>query len=100
MVEAKMDVTARVNASLARELAEARKAVTELVEALRLTVEYVGTQTLPPIPGWEWYDALSKHLPEYTQPLRDADEARRRAARSTEEVAPEPDLGWFASDDD
>ena len=29
-----------------------------LVEALRLTVEYVGTDMLCPEPGWDWFDAL------------------------------------------
>lgn len=37
--------------------------VQELSDALRLTVEYVGMQKLPPIPGWSWYDALSKYAP-------------------------------------
>lgn len=32
--------------------------VTELEEALRHTVEYVGLSTLQPEPGWAWYDAL------------------------------------------
>jgi len=32
--------------------------VTQLEEALRLTVEYVGIQTLRPLEGWSWYDAL------------------------------------------
>ena len=42
----------------------AEYALTEALEALRLTVEYVGLQTLHPRPGWSWYDVLSKY-PEY-----------------------------------
>lgn len=44
-------------------------AVTELAEALRLTVEYIGTETLYPGPGWSWYDALGKHRPDILEPL-------------------------------
>jgi hypothetical protein len=40
------------------------EAVRELTEAIRLTVEYVGTETLPPKPGWSWFDALAKYAPE------------------------------------
>lgn len=32
-----------------------------LAEALRLTQEYVGSEVLPPIPGWSWFDALTAH---------------------------------------
>lgn len=42
-------------------------AVTELCEAIRLTVEYVGTDILPPLRGWSWFDALSKHDPATAQ---------------------------------
>ena len=35
-----------------------------VLEALRLTVEYVGLDTLRPSPGWSWYDVLSQR-PEY-----------------------------------
>lgn len=45
-------------------------AVLELCNAIRLSVEYVGTKTLPPIEGWSWYDALKKHAPEMAQELR------------------------------
>lgn len=41
----------------------------ELVRALRLTHEYVGLDTLPAVPGWDWYDALSRHAPEYVASL-------------------------------
>jgi len=47
--------------------ADAQNAVTDLIEALRLTVEYVGTTMLPPIEGWSWYDALRKYHPELAQ---------------------------------
>lgn len=38
--------------------------IKELCDAIRLTVEYIGTDKLPPIPGWSWYDALCKYAPE------------------------------------
>jgi len=38
-------------------------AVHELTEALRLTVEYIGTGTLPPVEGWTWFDAMQKYSP-------------------------------------
>lgn len=38
-------------------------AVRQLCEAIRLTVEHVGTDTLPPVAGWAWFDALYKHDP-------------------------------------
>ena len=34
--------------------------IERLVEVIRLTVEYVGTDMLPAIPGWSWNDALIK----------------------------------------
>jgi hypothetical protein len=37
--------------------------VADLVEALRLTAEYVGQQTLPANAGWSWFDALTRHAP-------------------------------------
>ena len=36
----------------------------DLLEALRLTVEYVGTEMLPAKPGWTWFDVLSKYSPQ------------------------------------
>lgn len=39
-------------------------AAKDLTEAIRLTQEYVGPETLPPIEGWSWYDALVKYAPE------------------------------------
>ena len=45
---------------VAKENAAARN---DLTEALRLTVDYVGLSTLPAIPGWTWFDALTKHAP-------------------------------------
>ena len=44
-------------------------AVEDLTEAIRLTVEYVGTETLHPIEGWSWYDALLKYAPEKVSPF-------------------------------
>lgn len=49
---------------------EVKAATDELTEALRLTVEYVGVRTLPPVVGWSWYDALLKHDPETAEYLR------------------------------
>lgn len=39
-------------------------AIAALCEAIRLTVEYVGTETLHPLPGWAWYDALTTYAPD------------------------------------
>jgi hypothetical protein len=38
-------------------------AVEDLTEAIRLTVEYVGTDTLPAQDGWSWFEALRRHAP-------------------------------------
>lgn len=43
------------------------QAIDELCEAIRLTVEYVGTDTLHPGEGWSWFDALTKYRPEIAQ---------------------------------
>lgn len=32
-----------------------------LAHALKYTQEYLGNATLPPIGGWDWYDALKLH---------------------------------------
>lgn len=40
-----------------------RDAIEELTEAIRFSVEYVGTDVLQPIKGWSWYDALCKYAP-------------------------------------
>lgn len=42
---------------------DCREAIYDLTDALRFTVEYVGFETLPPIPGWSWYDAMRKYSP-------------------------------------
>lgn len=67
-------------------------AVHELTEALRLTVEYVGTDTLPPIEGWSWYDALVKHDPETAHRfLRQwVEQSSRRAAVDRQAAALRP----------
>ena len=39
--------------------------VAELAQALVNTVEYVGKDTLPALPGWSWYDALKKVSPDH-----------------------------------
>lgn len=44
-----------------------KSAVDDLVEAIRLTVEYVGNDTLPAVEGWSWYDALVKHAPDVAE---------------------------------
>lgn len=38
-----------------------------LVEALRLTVEYVGNDTLPALEGWAWFEALQRVRPDVAQ---------------------------------
>lgn len=44
-----------------------QEAISDLVEAIRLTVEYTGTDVLPPLPGWSYYDALKKHAPDIAE---------------------------------
>lgn len=39
----------------------AREDADRLARALVLTQEYLGNATLPPVVGWEWYDALKLH---------------------------------------
>lgn len=73
----------------ARELDAAHSRNGDLVEALRLTVEYVGLDVLPPREGWSWFDALSKHAPSRAAQL--AAKAQPPAFRS-------PILKWFRSD--
>lgn len=51
------------------ELTQSEAAVEELCEAIRLTVEYVGTGVLHPGEGWSWYDALQKHRPDILRPI-------------------------------
>lgn len=46
-------------------------AIRELTEAIRLTVEYVGNDTLPALEGWSWFDALRKYDPESAQRFAD-----------------------------
>lgn len=46
------------------------KVVNDLTEAIRLTVEYVGVDVLPPIEGWSWYDAMVRYAPEQAEILK------------------------------
>lgn len=46
------------------------EAILELCNAIRFTVEYVGTRMLPPIAGWSWYDALRKYNPAMAKELK------------------------------
>ena len=48
------------------------EATTELTEAIRLTVEYTGNETLPAVEGWSWFDALRKYAPEAAQVFVDS----------------------------
>jgi len=48
-------------------LLSTNSSVRDLTEAIRLTVEYVGTGMLPPIEGWSWYDALVKYAPDVAE---------------------------------
>ncbi|MEA1798522.1 hypothetical protein [Rhodococcus qingshengii] len=48
------------------------EAIEALTEAIRFTVEYVWLNTLPPIEGWSWYDALLKYAPEKAKAFLDA----------------------------
>ena len=49
---------------------ERDRAIHDLTEALRLTVEYMPS-ALPPIEGWSWYDAMVTYAPEKAKALRD-----------------------------
>ena len=44
-------------------------AIEELTEAIRFTVEYIGTAALPAVEGWSWYDALTKYAPDKARAL-------------------------------
>lgn len=46
-------------------------AIDQLCNAIRLTVEYVGTETLRPVEGWSWFDALSKYRPDIARQFVD-----------------------------
>lgn len=46
-------------------------AVSDLVDAIRLTVEYLGNDTLPAIEGWSWFDALNEYAPDVAQQFVD-----------------------------
>lgn len=86
----------------AQRLAEARNTAERLrrerntvVQALVHTVEYVGLQTLAPIPGWSWYDALVQTAPEAAQAFRaqwEAEGASVRAPWRPVQTEPAPDF--------
>ena len=40
-----------------------RQAIQELTTALYHTQAYVGDDLLPRLPGWSWFDALTKYAP-------------------------------------
>jgi hypothetical protein len=44
--------------ALYKELSTAKLAISVLRQAIRLTQEYVGDELMPPLEGWDWYDAL------------------------------------------
>ena len=56
--------------------------IEELTEAIRFTVEYVGLDMLPPLPGWSWYDALLKYAPDKAAAFK---QRYRPASTTTEE---------------
>jgi len=39
----------------------------DLAVAICHTVDYIGTDTLPALPGWSWFDVLDAHYPEMAQ---------------------------------
>lgn len=49
------------NGRLTVRIAELEVRADLLAEALRLTQEYVGDETLPALPGWSWFDALEHY---------------------------------------
>lgn len=69
--------------------------IDELAHAIRLTVEYVGTETLPPIEGWSWFDALKKHRPDLLTGFfhRPAPSQTPERAETEDDLAP-----WFRVD--
>jgi hypothetical protein len=56
----------------------------KLAVALILTQEYVGSDVLPPIEGWSWYDALCEF---YGEPFVPADCRERDTDPTGNEVA-------------
>lgn len=66
---AKAAVTAYLSALPAPAVTEV---VEELTEAIRFTVEYIGTEYLPPIEGWSWYEALKKYAPAKLEAFKDS----------------------------
>lgn len=63
---AKLDL----NQKKIRDMVVRDTAVEELTEAIRLTVEYVGVQTLMPIEGWSWYNVMVKYAPVTAEQFR------------------------------
>lgn len=47
--------------------AKADRVSDDLARAICHTVDYIGTETLPALPGWSWFDALDQHYPEMAQ---------------------------------
>lgn len=70
-----------------RVIARQEAAIHDLVEAIRLTVEYVGTDVLHPGEGWTWYDALLKHAPEVAARFK-AEHEKNLAQRKTANTDP------------
>lgn len=66
-----------------RLLNEQRDAIHHLTEAIRFTVEYVGLDLLPPLPGWSWYDALVEHAPDVAHRFLEERESSRHARAPT-----------------
>lgn len=63
-------------ADLESENAQLRRDVARLVQALCLTHQYVGWEVLPPVPGWDWFDVLAVHAPEYVEMVKRSREAK------------------------
>ena len=64
--------------------------VEELTEAIRLSVEYVGVETLPPVKGWSWYDAMVKYAPDTAERFcRDWENIRADAQAEADSLAEE-----------
>lgn len=56
--------------------------------ALVHTVEYVGPDTLPALPGWSWFDALSKVMPDHPLLTRHRPDVRRTQGWASYPVTP------------
>lgn len=68
-----------------------------LMDALCKTMDHIGSELLPPVEGWPWFDAMMKYRPERAIQWQDAygkhrEQETQKAANSTEPT-------WYMLDD-